>query len=122
MRFAITGEEADKHNILAIADEMDRLGYWPSRSPFGFFLRTSEDLCRALTKINDPDSLVILRRYIDRIEDRRVRRAMAEAVGIEGLLDPLSPRERPLRAGMAKALAGHASTARWRLKANEPRK
>jgi hypothetical protein len=87
LRFAMTVEEADRFNVLAMAEDMDRLGYWPARSPFGFFSNTSTELCRALAKLDDPDSLGVLRRHLNRIDDARIRRAMAAAVGFQKLVD-----------------------------------
>jgi hypothetical protein len=87
LRFAMTGEEGDREAIVTLAEEMDRLGWWPIQSPFQFFSSTSTELCRALAKLDDPDSLPVLRRHLKRIADPRIEHAMAAAVGIQNLVD-----------------------------------
>src|SRR5882762_6308938 len=83
LRFALTLEESDKQSILAMAEDMDRLGAWPGRAPFGFFLRTSADLCRAVAYKDDPNRITVIRRWLMTIDDRRLRQATAVAVDLE---------------------------------------
>ena len=83
LRFAVTLENADRLNVLAIANEIDRLGRPQSdKSTFGFFRKTSSDLSAAIlqpSKVAD----AIMRQYLARIDDVRLKRALAEALGIE---------------------------------------
>jgi hypothetical protein len=80
--FAVTLEQADKATVLAIADEMDRSGIRADNTAFAFFARTSTVLCSAIADQDDPQRVVILRRHISRIDDRRIRRALAAAVDL----------------------------------------
>jgi hypothetical protein len=84
VRFAITLEQTDRQAALAIAQEMDGLGFLPGRSSFSYFVRTSTDLCRAIANRDDPSRTAILRRHIGAIDDRRLRQVTASAIDIEG--------------------------------------
>lgn len=81
LRFAVTMEQADKSTVLAIADEMDRSGFCVNTA-FTFFGRTSSALCSAIADQDDPQRVAILRRHIGRIEDYRLRRALAAAIDL----------------------------------------
>jgi hypothetical protein len=81
--FAVTLEQADKATVLAIADEMDRSGFRVDNTAFAFFARTSTALCRAIADQDDPQRNVILRRHINRIDDSRIRRALAAAIDLQ---------------------------------------
>jgi hypothetical protein len=85
LRFAITLEDADKQAAMAIATEIDVLGQLRSaRSSFGFFRRTSVELCEAILQ---PDELTYatLRQHLARINDGRLRRAFAAAINFDQL-------------------------------------
>jgi len=82
LRFAVTLEQADKFTVLAIADEMDRSGFRVNNTAFTFFGRTSSALCRAIADQDDPQRVAILRYYINRIDDHRLRRALAAAIDL----------------------------------------
>jgi hypothetical protein len=82
LRFAVTLEQADKSAVLAIADEMDRSGFCVNKTAFTFFGRTSSALCRAIADQDDPQRLSVLRRHISRIDDHRLRRALAAAIDL----------------------------------------
>ena len=85
LRFAITLEDADKQAAMAIATEIDVLGQLRSaRSSFGFFRRTSVELCEAILQ---PDELTYatLRQHLARINDGRLRRAFAAAINFDRL-------------------------------------
>ena len=80
LRFAVTLENADRLAVLAIAAEIDRLG--PShggRPAFGFFRRTSAELCAAILEPNELSSAV-LRQHLARIDDDRLKRVFAAAI------------------------------------------
>jgi len=84
IRFAVTLEEADRQTVLAIAQEMDGLGFLPGRSSFSYFLRNSTEVCRAIAGRDDPSRTTILRRHLAAIGDRRLRRTTAAAIDLEG--------------------------------------
>jgi hypothetical protein len=84
IRLAITLEQTDRETVLAIAQEMDGLGFVPGRSSFSYFLRTSTDVCRAVADRDDPSRTAILRRHVAAIDDRRLRRLTASAIDLEG--------------------------------------
>ena len=84
VRYAITLDQADRHTVLAIAQEMDGLGFLPGRSAFSYFVRTSTDVCRAIADRDDPGRTAILRRHLATIGDRRLRRTTAAAIDLEG--------------------------------------
>jgi len=80
LRFAVTLENADRLAVLAIAAEIDRLG--PShrgRPAFGFFRRTTAELCAAILEPNELSSAA-LRQHLARIDDDRLKRVFAAAI------------------------------------------
>ena len=80
LRFAVTLDNADRLAVLAIAAEMDRLHPVQDGKPaFGFFRRTSAELCAAILQPNDHSS-TLLRQFLARIDDDRLRRAFAAAL------------------------------------------
>ena len=83
LRFAITLDNVDRLNVMAIAQEMDRAGRaYKARTEFSFFRKTSADLCTSILRQNDcADALLC--QFLARIEDVRLRRAFASAVEID---------------------------------------
>jgi hypothetical protein len=80
LRFAVTLDNADRLAVLMIAREIDRLDPRCQGNPdFGFFRRTSAELCAAIMRPNEHSSAV-LRQYLTRIDDARLRRIFAAAV------------------------------------------
>lgn len=80
LRFAVTLDNADRLAVMAIAGEIDRLGPEQDGKPdFGFFRRTSAELCAAIPQPNELTSTV-LRQYLARIDDDRLKRAFAAAI------------------------------------------
>ena len=86
LRLAVTGDRADRLEVMASARALDSLGT-PSpdmptqQSPtFHFFHATSQELCRALADPMYPQRDDILRRHIVRIDDRRLKRAFAATI------------------------------------------
>jgi hypothetical protein len=80
LRFAVTLDNADRLAVIAVANEIDRLGLQHAGKPdFSFFRRTSAELCAAILRPHEPTSTV-LRQYLACIEDDRLRRAFAAAI------------------------------------------
>jgi hypothetical protein len=80
LRFAVTLDSADRLAVLAIAAEMDGLDPLQNRkSVFGFFSRTSAGLCAAILQPNELSS-TLLRQYLARIDDDRLKRVFAAAI------------------------------------------
>jgi len=82
LRLAVTRDNADRLSVLAIANELDRLGRQHEESPhFEFFRRTSLKLCAAILH-QDETAEAVLRQYLTQIDDVRLKRALAAALGI----------------------------------------
>jgi alkyl sulfatase BDS1-like metallo-beta-lactamase superfamily hydrolase len=82
LRFAVTLDNADRLGVLAIANEIDRLGRQNEQAAdFGFFRRSSAELCAAIPQRNER-SKAILQQYLGRIDDARLKRAFAAAIEI----------------------------------------
>ena len=80
LRFAVTLDNADRLAVLAIASEIDRLGPRHDGKPdFSFFRRTSAELCAAILRPNDLTP-TLLRQYLARIDDNRLRRVFAATI------------------------------------------
>ena len=80
LRFAVTMDNPDRLAVLAIASEIDRLGpQHDSRPAFGFFRKTSAELCAAILRPNELSSTV-LRQHLARIDDDRLKRVFAAAI------------------------------------------
>src|ERR1035437_416209 len=72
----VTLDNADRLAVLAIAGESDALGpKHDSKPDFGFFRRTSTELCSAILRPNELSSAV-LRQYPARIDDDRLKRVL----------------------------------------------
>ena len=83
LRFALTRENADRLGVLAIANEIDRLGRQDQAGEgFSFFRNTSAELCAAMVGRQSGDDTV-LSRYLDRIEDPRLHRSLAAALDVQ---------------------------------------
>jgi len=83
LRFAVTLDNADRLAVLAITAEMDRLHPVQDGKPaFGFFRRTSAELCAAILQPNEHSS-ALLRQFLARIDDDRLRRAFAATIEAE---------------------------------------
>jgi hypothetical protein len=81
LRFAVTLDNADRLAVMAIANEIDRLGpRHDGKSAFDFFRRTSAELCAAILRPDEPGSSV-LQRYPALIDDDRIKRVFAAATG-----------------------------------------
>jgi hypothetical protein len=78
LRFAVTLDNADRLAVLAIAGEIDRLGH-DSKPDFSFFRRTSAELCAAIVTPNEL-SPTVLRQYLARIDDHRLKHVFAATI------------------------------------------
>jgi hypothetical protein len=88
LRFAVTLEHADRLAVLAIAAVIDKLGPSDGGQPaFGFFRRTSAELCAAILRQDEPAS-AILRQHLARIDDDRLKRAFAATIEAEQPTEP----------------------------------
>jgi hypothetical protein len=83
LRFAITLDNADRMNVMAIATEIDHGGRARDQpADFSFFRKTSSDLCTSILQQNDSAG-TILRQYLASIEDARLKRAFASAIDMD---------------------------------------
>jgi hypothetical protein len=83
LRFAVTLDDADRLATLTIAREIDRPDPGRDGNPdFRFFRRTSAELCAAIMRPNR-HSPTVLRQYLARIDDDRLRRIFAAAIDAE---------------------------------------
>ena len=97
LRYAVTLDNADRLAVLRIAQEIDRLDpRQDGRADFEFFRRTSLDLCAAILQPNERGSAV-LQQYLARIEDDRLKRATAAAIGASR--PAVSPARKPVGRG-----------------------
>src|SRR5260370_9215694 len=78
--FAVTLDNADRLAVMAIANEIDRLGVQHDGKPdFSFFRRSSAGLCAAILRPNELGS-TLLRQYLARIDDDRLKRIFAATI------------------------------------------
>ncbi len=89
LRFAITQAPQDQAAAVALAAELDIRG---GLAGLTFFQRTSRAVCHAIV-VHDENGSRILRQYISRIEEPRLRNAFAAAVGFDAIA-PTSNRKR----------------------------
>ena len=83
LRFAVTLDDADRSAVLAIAREIDDLAPPHAGKPdFGFFRRTSVQLCATILQPDEP-GCTVLRQYLARIDDDRLKRAFAAAIEVD---------------------------------------
>lgn len=102
LRFAITRDNADRLGVFAIANEIDGLGRGHVRHEkphFGFFGKTSSELCAAILK-RDEAADKILRLYLAQIDDAQLKRALAAVLEIE----PSNRTEEKRRSKIASSL------------------
>jgi len=80
LRFAVTLDNADRLAVLMIAAELDGVSPKRDNKPeFSFFRKTSAELCAAISRPNELTPTV-LRQYLGRIDDDRLRRIFAAAM------------------------------------------
>jgi hypothetical protein len=82
LRFAVTLDNADRLGVFAIAAKIDRLGgNCDEKRQFGFFRKTSTELCASMLRQNQTADAT-LRRYLAGIKDSRLKRVLAAAIAI----------------------------------------
>ena len=80
LRFAVTLDNADRLAVMAIASEIDGLARRHDGKPdFDFFRRTSAELCAAILRPNELTA-ALLRQYLARIDDDRLKRVFAATI------------------------------------------
>jgi hypothetical protein len=83
LRFAVTLDHADRMNVMAIAKEIDRGRRRADKQvSFSFFRTTSAGLCAAIERRNESADIV-LRQYLARIDDDRLKRAFAGTIEMD---------------------------------------
>jgi hypothetical protein len=80
LRFAVTLEQCDRAAVMCLAAEMDRLGASTTQSGFSYSTRTSTKLCDCIAAKHEFDKLAELCLHIEKIDDRRLRRALEGAL------------------------------------------
>lgn len=84
LRFAVTLENADRLEALAIGTGIDKLNLWKDgEHTFNYFCRTTVQLCHAITAPQEPANNLALRRHLMRIEDARIKRAFAAVLDLD---------------------------------------
>jgi hypothetical protein len=109
LRFAVTLDNADRLAVLMIASEIDRLDPRQDGKPdFRFFRRTSAELCAAILRPNELTSTV-LRQYLARIDDDRLKRVFAAAIKAEQ--SKVAPVNKPIKRenGLWRGLASRGN-------------
>jgi hypothetical protein len=93
LRFAVTLDNSDRSNVLALAAEIDRLGAPRREASLHFFRRTSVEICSAILGDGD-DADTVMARFHREIDDPRLRRAFAAVAGI-ATTDAVLVKKRP---------------------------
>lgn len=84
LRFATTLDDDDKLAVFAAASEIDKLNSTHSGPcGFRFFRRTSAEVCAAFVDPQQAGSTAVLRRYLERIKDERIKRAFVAVLELE---------------------------------------
>jgi hypothetical protein len=83
LRFAITRDPEDQLAVLMMANAIDSLGRQWGRALPSFFRRSSDEVCKAITQLDDPKREAILKKHIRRIEHLGLRHAFQAAVQSE---------------------------------------
>jgi hypothetical protein len=106
LRFAVTLDEPDRLNVVALAAELDHLG--GALHSLHFFRRTSSQLCAAISG-RQQNAEATLECFCKQIEEPRLRLAFAAAVGMTHS-EPAPPQARPKRnADLFKGLPARRS-------------
>jgi hypothetical protein len=94
LRFAVTLENVDRLNVMAIANEIDRGGRpHDERASFAYFRKTSTELCTSILRQNETADAT-LRQFLARIEDARIKRVFASAIEIHPAPAVRKPKDR----------------------------
>jgi hypothetical protein len=102
LRFAVTSDPKDRSATLALADEIDARGLeWRPSAP-SFFRRTTNDVCKAITSLDDPKRAAILKRHLARIDNPVLKRAFRAAVNFDERTAPSQRNSRDLWFGLPR--------------------
>jgi len=102
LRFAVTSDAKDQSAALALADEIDARGLqWRPSAPT-FFRRTTKEVCKAITTLDDPKRAAFLKRHLARIDNPVLRRAFRAAVNIDEETAPSQRNARDLWFGLPR--------------------
>jgi hypothetical protein len=102
LRFAVTSDSKDQSAALALADEIDARGLqWRPSAP-SFFRRTTYEVCKAITTLDDPKRAAILKRHLARIDNPVLKRAFRAAVNIDEQTAASQRNARDLRFGLPR--------------------
>jgi hypothetical protein len=82
-RFSLTLGSGHELAVMAMADEIGRLGFIGKRPSFSFFQRTSIELCNAIKDGEYLGRKQILRSHLARIDEHRLLRAFCAAVRLQ---------------------------------------
>jgi hypothetical protein len=82
LRFAVTRDNADRLAVFAVAREIDGLGRSRQTPSFGFFRKTSSELCAAIID-RDEAAEKTLRQYLGQVDEASLGRAIGAALEIE---------------------------------------
>lgn len=93
LRFAVTRDPNDRAAVMASAVALDSPGS-ARPSSFGFFVRTSTQVCDAILQNRDDTARQLLRKHAACIDDPRLRAAFLASLG----LDETPQRQKPRRA------------------------
>jgi hypothetical protein len=114
LRFAVTFDNADKLAVLMIAAELDGLGPGQdnkgqdNKPEFSFFRKTSAELCAVILQPNEL-AAPVLRQYLARIDDDRLKRTFAAAIEIEQPKAPAVSRPAKHDNGLWKGLSARGN-------------
>jgi hypothetical protein len=83
LRFAVSLDNVDQLYVIAIANQIDRLGRCHEDRPnFSFFRNTSSEILTAILRPGETAE-AILRQYLAQVDDVRLKRALVGVFGIE---------------------------------------
>ena len=113
LRFAVTLDNADRLGVFAIAAGIDRLGgKCDEKRQFGFFRKTSAKLCASILR-RDPTADATLQQYLARIDDTRLKHAVAATIGIEQRGTTAAKQRSKPRNKLWRGLTSRGNVHRW---------
>jgi hypothetical protein len=101
LRFALTLDPADRTAVIAKAADMDRLGSGIDPLQFTYFVRTSVEFCNRIVDQRIIDKAEVLRGYLRKIDDDRLRRSLEAALTWPKQVQPRDRRRDNLWKGLA---------------------
>lgn len=91
LRFAVTRDNTDRMSVLELARELDRRNAGDGDSSFSYFVRTSTGICNAIIADLDSARQATLVRFLNCIDDRRLRAALEAATDCRPV-EPAAPK------------------------------